>query len=915
MSYDIYEIGYDKHLNRSKTQAALPELGLVSPQPSPVSEYSGGFVNLLSTASDPQTLSTGTMSAQIEQAAGALYSGKNTFTDTTNGYRLGIDTDGDMKLVIGTTGSQLDWNVTTADTLTITGIIHVSSGGTIAGFDIGSDYIRDVANSFGLASTVTGADDVRFWAGDTFANRATAAFRVTEAGVITATSATITGVINATSGKFGTATNYWSVGSSGLTATSASTDVIINYGKTDFDNTQTGFILGYDFSALLPKFYIGTTTAYFNFTGSAVSIRGAAVDYPTMTNLQAGSEIAIQGWQFNGAFSATDADTAAWGAGTLTLLDGTTYSIGAGNTGNISALTYIYLDIAVSTTAFQTTTTAATAVGSGKILVAVAQNNSDATSKATFQVFGGSGGQMVAVGNLAANSATTNEFISNTAQIKDLIVTNAKINDLVVSKLTAGTITSKTIALAVSDGSGDTYIAATKTDFTNVDTGFILGVDDSDANTAKFYIGSSTKYLNWDGTDLTIAGNIIEIDTSTGAVRGDISNLINLTFGEAIDGTTTPQTVYLKSSDGKVYKADANTPETAEAFLGLVIDSVAAEAAGNVIVSGSVTIPSQTLTSAISSTVDQAYNETTGPVTVWGINLTTRWFAQTFKVGDQVGNIEKVEIYTLTKVGSPVLTIHLYAAATDGSPTGSSLVSVASISPTNGGYTTATFASPYAVNPGDVYCIVVQPTTADGSNSIQIGGETGAERGYNAIAGSDSNGFAQTGWNSTNSGTAWNADDSAVFQTYTTLREITYGDPVFMSETGGGFSLTRVTSAGAINKKIGRLISQTKLLIEPRIKTFIGATQITASLSGNRLCAAGVPPRAEECIIDIFGDTTQDTRMQVHLTKTEITSQRISDDDDTVSRSILATWSGNVVTLDDTGNTLPVGLSTVYFYT
>ena len=68
-----------------------------------------------------------------------------------------------------------------------------ATAGAIGGFDIGSDYIRDVANSFGLASTVTGGDDVRFWAGDTFANRATADFRVTEAGVIDSTLGTVGG--------------------------------------------------------------------------------------------------------------------------------------------------------------------------------------------------------------------------------------------------------------------------------------------------------------------------------------------------------------------------------------------------------------------------------------------------------------------------------------------------------------------------------------------------------------------------------------------------------------------------------------------------------------------------------------------------------------------------------------------------
>lgn len=69
----------------------------------------------------------------------------------------------------------------------------VRSFQNIGGFDIGVDYIRDVANSFGFSAVVTGGDDVRLWAGDSFANRATAPFRLTEAGVMTATVGTIGG--------------------------------------------------------------------------------------------------------------------------------------------------------------------------------------------------------------------------------------------------------------------------------------------------------------------------------------------------------------------------------------------------------------------------------------------------------------------------------------------------------------------------------------------------------------------------------------------------------------------------------------------------------------------------------------------------------------------------------------------------
>jgi hypothetical protein len=457
--------------------------------------------------------------------AGNLYfrAGKENFADTANGWILGIDAGVPKFLLGGATDSIL----MSAGNITITGTISATAG-SIGGWTINTSSLTDTAGTVGMSSAVTGGDDIRFWAGDAtpasaefrvYESGALVASSATITGAITATSgaigsftigtylytgtktawndanagvhlgsdgigignniftvngstgamvassADITGTVNATAGKFGTATNYWSIGATGLTATSASTDVIINYGKTDFDNTQVGFILGYDFSALLPKFYIGTTTAYLNFTGAAFNLRGTTIDYPTITNLQAGTEISIQGWQNTCIFSSTDYNTVAWATGTITLLDGTTYSITAGNTGNIAALTYIYLNIAVSLTVLQTTTTAATAVGTGKILIAVASPNADTTSKATFQAFGGSGGQLLTVDSIAANSASVNEFISNTAQIKDAIITDAKIGTLSANKIVAGTgiinalsvLSTLTMGSAITDGYIQSY--------------------------------------------------------------------------------------------------------------------------------------------------------------------------------------------------------------------------------------------------------------------------------------------------------------------------------------------------------------------------------------------------------------------------------------------------------------------------
>ena len=80
------------------------------------------------------------------------------------------------------------------------------------------------------------------------------------------------------------------------------------------------------------------------------------------------------------------------------------------------------------------------------------------------------------------------------------------VHDLNVEELISGTITSKQITLALTEGEGDVYIASGKTDFTTTQNGFILGIDDSDSNRAKFYIGDSTHDFHWDGSTLVAGG-------------------------------------------------------------------------------------------------------------------------------------------------------------------------------------------------------------------------------------------------------------------------------------------------------------------------------------------------------------------------------------------------------------------------
>ena len=93
---------------------------------------------------------------------------------------------------------------------------HGNSDPTVGGWALTNTYlVRDTgsaATSAGLAP-----DDYPFYAGQVYASRASAPFRVTPAGALTATSATITGTITATAGAIG----GWTVGASSLTGGNA----------------------------------------------------------------------------------------------------------------------------------------------------------------------------------------------------------------------------------------------------------------------------------------------------------------------------------------------------------------------------------------------------------------------------------------------------------------------------------------------------------------------------------------------------------------------------------------------------------------------------------------------------------------------------------------------------------------------
>lgn len=251
---------------------------------------------------------------------------------------------------------------------------------------------------------------------------------------------TARGTIIATAGTIG----GWTIGASTISNGSISLDSSvpkITVGSATGYLTGAGIFMGLAGGAY--KFHIGNPSGnYLSWDGTNLAASGQWIT-------GAGMNPSLQTWKTNITFSSASATQVNWTSGTIRLNDGTTYSISSGSTGTMSALTYVYLDTAVSTTVLQTTTTYSTAIGSGKILIATAQND---TVAASVIPFGGqqpliSGAQINALSILAGNIAAG-------------AITATKINVSTLSAIaadmgtvTAGTIIGATIKTAASNPS------------------------------------------------------------------------------------------------------------------------------------------------------------------------------------------------------------------------------------------------------------------------------------------------------------------------------------------------------------------------------------------------------------------------------------------------------------------------------
>lgn len=144
-------------------------------------------------------------------------------------------------------------------------------------------------------------------------------------------------------------------------------------------------------------------------------------------------------------------------------------------------------------------------------------------------------------GNEASDDYVMNVLASNTN------ADNAQMVAVSGSDIMSGVGTGTTQTATGSYQSG-------KKTFDNTVKGYILGFDPKDGN-AKFYIGNSTSYLNWDGASMTVAGSIT---ATTGTIGGFTIGATTLTGGSGLilssvgGGTITGGTIQSGASGSRV---------------------------------------------------------------------------------------------------------------------------------------------------------------------------------------------------------------------------------------------------------------------------------------------------------------------------------------------------------------------------
>lgn len=310
-------------------------------------------------------------------------------------------------------------------------------------------------------------------------------------------------------------------------------------------------------------------------------------------------DVSNWGWGQTSAFSSASGVQVNWGSGSFISADGTTYLISAGNTGTMSAKTYIYLDLNVSTTTYQHSTNPADSVGVGKVLVAVAQNASSGNATYNLNQASQIVGDNILANSINASKITTGQLIvgtnvglgtaqdsSGVTTIIGNTVTTGFVNALAVvagsvaaENITGTTITGKTIVgstLSTATSGQRTVLTSTLVDFYD-STGTLVAATYANSNTYQIICsnatglislvaGSSSGHISFgcNGETLGLIWDGADLYPGTSGVR-DIGNISQQWRDLWMNGSMVYQginqpVIYFGTCSGTTISDDNNVP-------------------------------------------------------------------------------------------------------------------------------------------------------------------------------------------------------------------------------------------------------------------------------------------------------------------------------------------------------------------
>jgi len=366
---------------------------------------------------------------------------------------------------------------------------------------------------------------------------------------------------------------------------------------------------------------------------------------------------------------------------------------------------------------------------------------------------------------------------------------------------------------------------------------------------------------------------------------------VDLVAGETMDGTSSIVPVYLKASDGKLWKADSTSlVEAFYNYIGVIINSVTADIACALkrwgVVSCSTTL-SQTVGSREITYSSAADSE---------ISLTNAsyWVSMGFYPALHQSNITSFKIYGKKHgTGGGVVTANLYAMASDGKATGASLGSATSDSSTwaaGGAEVTFTFGSPISLTQNATYGYVIKFTPASGTGVNFVG--FFQQTGVNYIH-DWKNRPSTPNWENTGSDTA-----TSQFYFKYSYTGITYNpfDFVYINTTAG--TLTPIMPTYA--KIVGRIISASKIFLDENPSYKFLTSAISVSQNANKALKYVMPFGTNAVEAYISGtNSTKISAYTTFLTREKASTQTWKEESNAndLDLSISIDWTNGIITL------------------